>query len=214
MEREKRGRSYHVRQERRRRARDRAPPRRPDAAPADPARNSGGARLDFSRDGTRRGRRPRHSGHARRRAWFSSTRSCTTNRRAAIGSCFPTTSPTACSAAWPLFEHMLKRLKLKRGEVSADGASQRRPDLLHRNVRPGAGAPRQQSAGHPPDRSAGRRDLRPCARRRSALRMAGRLLPGRGQYPPRRRPARLALRGRIGDCGRRSRSAARACSTR
>ena len=39
--------------------------------------------------------------------------------------------------------------------------------------------------------------------------MAGGLVPRRGQHPPRRRAARLALRARIGDCARRSRAAAR-----
>ena len=113
-----------------------------------------------------------------------------------------------------LFEHMLKRLKLRRGRGFRRRRGERRSDLLHRDVRSGPGAARQQPAGHAPDRAPGRRDLRPRARRRSARRMAGRLFPRRGQHPPRRRAARLALRARVGACGRRSRSAARACSTR
>ena len=113
-----------------------------------------------------------------------------------------------------LFEHMLKRLKLERGEVSADGAGQRRPDLLHRHVRPGPGAARQQSPDHPPDRAPRRRDLRSGARRRAArrwpadffrvednIRRAGALLGSR--YEPGSAPAR---RDRA--------SAARACSTK
>ena len=63
-----------------------------------------------------------------------------------------------------LFEHMLKRLKLKRGEVSPDGAvsvdltsctgmCDQGPALLVNN-----------RAGHPPDRAPRRRDLRPRAR--------------------------------------------------
>ena len=56
----------------------------------------------------------------------------------------------------PLFEHMLKRLKLKRGELSTDGAVSVDADLLHRHVRPGPGVARQQLADHAADRAPGR----------------------------------------------------------
>ena len=53
-----------------------------------------------------------------------------------------------------LMERMLKRLKLERGKISADGLVSVDFDLLHRHVRPGPGPAGQQSARHPPDGAA------------------------------------------------------------
>ena len=92
-----------------------------------------------------------------------------------------------------LFEHMLKRLKLKRGEVSADGAVSVDLTSCTGMCDQGPGAARQQPRRHAPDRAPRRRDLRSGARRRTARRMAGGLFPRRGQHPPRRRLARPAL---------------------
>ena len=113
-----------------------------------------------------------------------------------------------------LFEHMQNRLKLKRGEVSADGAVSVDLTSCTGMCDQGPAVLVNNRAGHASDRASSRRDLRPCAGRRSAFRMACRFLPCRGQYPPRRRHAwRLATRP---DWRRepRSRSAARACSTK
>ena len=56
-------------------------------------------RLDFSRDSAFGRRRSRRFRRPRWRVSFSFTRSSMTSRAAGTGSCFPTTSPTACSAA-------------------------------------------------------------------------------------------------------------------
>ena len=48
-----------------------------------------------------------------------------------------------------LMEHMLKNLKLERGKISADGLVSVDFDLLHRHVRPGAGAAGQQPRHSP-----------------------------------------------------------------
>jgi len=50
-----------------------------------------------------------------------------------------------------LFEHMLKRLKLSRGKVFAGRIGQRRSDLLHRHVRPGARGPCQYEGDNEAD---------------------------------------------------------------
>ena len=148
---------------------------------------------------------PRRPDHARAERRRSSIRSSTTGRAAAIASSSPTTSPTACPAAEALMEHMLKRLKLRRGELSADGTRQRRAHLMHRHVRSGAGDAGQQSRGHAPDGAAHRRDLRTDADRRAAWRMAGRILPRRRQHSPARDAsdaARARRRARRGDRAR------------
>ena len=77
-------------------------------------------------------------------------------------------------------------------------ARQRRSDLVHRHVRPGAGAAGQQSRRHPAHRAARRRDQRPRPRARPFARMARRLFPRRRQHPARRHAARRLLRARQG----------------
>lgn len=100
-----------------------------------------------------------------------------------------------------LFEHMLKRLRLQRGEVSTDGAvsvdltsctgmCDEGPALLVNN------RPITRLTVRPR-----RRDLRSGPQRRSTCRVASRLFPRRGQHPPRRRPARFATRAGIGFAG-------------
>ena len=113
-----------------------------------------------------------------------------------------------------LFESMLKRLKLRRAEVSADGAVSVDLDLMHRNVRSGPGAACQQPSRHASDRAACRRDLRACARRRF------RLLNGPPPFSvlkttsaaPTSCSARATSPGPA--CGPRSRLGGKACLTR
>ena len=133
------------------------------------------------------------SGHARFRASCNSTRFSTTVRAAAIGSCFPTTSPTGCSASLALIEHMLKRLKLRARPDVGGRRGERRHDVMHRDVRSGPGHARQQPRRHAAHSPADRRDLRTYPQRRADRRMAGGVLSGRRQHPSQGDSARRAI---------------------
>ena len=91
---------------------------------------------------------------------------------------------------------------------------QHRPYLLHRHVRPGPGAARQQSPGDPTDDRPHRCDLRPDPRADPARPMAAGFFPRRGQYPPRRHAARRDADHPARPSARRWRAAATACSPR
>ena len=171
-----------------------------DPIAANPAGDSGRARLDFARDnafGRRRSRDSDDPGRERRSVLLVPLRPAP---RPVSDPVFGqhhgpnARQPDAVRAYAEAPEAAAGRsLRRRRGE--------RRSDLVHRNVRSRPGAACQQPAGHASDRAAGRRDLRSCARRRSARRMAGRLFPRRRQHPSRRRPARFALRARVGLAG-------------
>ncbi len=108
-----------------------------------------------------------------------------------------------------LLEHMLQPPEAEARRSLGRRPGQRRSDVLHRHVRPGAGAAGQQSRGDAPDRAPRRRNLRPRPRARPLsewpadyfrvednIRRADKLLGG--PYAIGQRVARGVARGREG----------------